>query len=400
MFKITSAEGHTYVGNNEDSWSTESKIWFEQGKKGKYGAAYVGHKKGAAQGGMNEKGLVYDALSLYYKPMQGSAGKLPVGNSDIFLKKIMQECANIADVQNFISQYNISYFSIGMFLFIDKSGDYLTMAGNEIIFGNDPHYLLVNFRPADTPNLDAVKIGRYQRGRKLLEERQEASIDFTKTVMNTMSECRGDLCDGTLYTSAFDIEKGDIYLWFYHDYQQEIKFNLAEELAKGNHSLEMPTLFPPNANYQKLEAYKTPQNSKIIFGILCFAGGISGVFGLWFFVGFFKNILRFKKEKTFNLMRFLVCVNNALLIILIPILLLREAVFYFGMEGSLGGFPLKQVIYFPALIGLLSISIFLYYFCFFKAHTWNKFSISLLKSNLALYTLALISFVYWGILLP
>ena len=400
MFKITSADGHTYVGNNEDNWSTEPKIWFEQGETGKYGAAYVGHRRGFAQGGMNEKGLVYDGLTLHHKPMQKSSEKLPIGDSDLFLKKIMQECANIEELQNFISQYNVGYFSAGMFLFVDKSGDYLTIAGNEIIYGNDPHYILSNFRPADTPELDSVKIKRYQRGRKLLSERQEASMTFTKTVMDTMSECRGDLCDGTLYTSAFDLEKGDIYLWFYHDYQQEVKFNLADELAKGNHSLEIPSLFPPNAGFQKLQAYKTPQNSGITFGILSFAAGMMTLIGLWFFLGFFKNIKRSKEAKTFNLMRFLICVNNALLIILIPILLMLEAVFYFGIEGSLGGFPLKEVIYFPILIALFSLAIAFYYFRFFEAKSWSKFSVSLLQGNLILYTFAVISFIYWGILLP
>jgi hypothetical protein len=294
----------------------------------------------------------------------------------------------------------MSYFSAGMFLFVDKSGDYLTLAGNEIIYGNDPHYILSNFRPADTPDLDAVKIKRYQRGRKLLAERQEASVEFTKTVMDTMSECRAGLGDGTLYTSAFDLEKGDIYLWFYHDYQQEVKFNLAEELAKGNHSLEMPSLFAVNPEFQQLQAYKTPQNSRITFGILSFTGILAGLFGLCFFIGFIKNLVRSNKTKTFDLMRFLICVNNAFLIFLIPILLLQEAIFYFGMEGSLGGFPLKEAIYFPALITLLSIGIALYYFQFFKPKSWSKFSISLLKSNIVLYLFAVLSFVYWGILLP
>ena len=171
-------------------------------------------------------------------------------------------------------------------------------------------------------------------------------------------------------------------------------------MAKGNHSLEIPSLFPPNTNYQKLEAYKTPQNSKITFGILCFAAGIATLLGLWFFLGFFKNLLPSKEGKTFNSMRFLICVNNALLIIFIPILLLQEAIFYFGIEGSLGGFPVKQVVYLSLLVALLSVSIFLYYFQFFDTKSWSKFSVSLLKSNLVLYAFALISFVYWGILLP
>ena len=46
------------VGNNEDAWRENSHIWFEVGREGHYGAAYVGHDDEFPQGGMNEAGLV------------------------------------------------------------------------------------------------------------------------------------------------------------------------------------------------------------------------------------------------------------------------------------------------------------------------------------------------------
>ena len=62
-FKVTH-DGRTLVGNNEDAWSINAQVRFEQGKDGGYGAIYFGHYNGLPyrpmvdQLGMNEAGLV------------------------------------------------------------------------------------------------------------------------------------------------------------------------------------------------------------------------------------------------------------------------------------------------------------------------------------------------------
>jgi hypothetical protein len=65
MFKLT-MYGKTMVGNNEDYWNPNSRIWFEQGKTHEYGAVYVGYDNFGPQGGMNQAGLVFDGFSMDY----------------------------------------------------------------------------------------------------------------------------------------------------------------------------------------------------------------------------------------------------------------------------------------------------------------------------------------------
>ena len=69
VFKITH-NGRTLIGNNEDAWSINSQIRFEQGRNGGYGAIYFDHfnghpfRKMGPQLGMNEAGLVFDGLTI------------------------------------------------------------------------------------------------------------------------------------------------------------------------------------------------------------------------------------------------------------------------------------------------------------------------------------------------
>src|SRR5664279_2211314 len=97
MFEIT-MYGKTMVGNNEDAWRLDSKIWFEPGTNGKYGSAYVGHNDLFPQGGMNEMGLVYDGFAVYPKQLKPVKGKLPIEDPASFLRMIMQNCKTVEDV--------------------------------------------------------------------------------------------------------------------------------------------------------------------------------------------------------------------------------------------------------------------------------------------------------------
>src|ERR1700722_9863364 len=208
MFKITFG-GKTMVGNNEDAWRENSRIWFEVGRDGHYGAAYVGHDDGFPQGGMNEAGLAYDGFAVYGRVLRPVVGKEKLGGALAakvgFLKSIMQQCGTVEEVQRFVNRYDRSVFNHGMFLFIDKKGDYLVVEVDTTILGHDAKYVLANFCPSLTPDPSAVKIGRYRRGVAFLSGKQDSSLRFCTAMMDTMHECRPRLGDGTTYTSIYDL---------------------------------------------------------------------------------------------------------------------------------------------------------------------------------------------------
>ena len=242
MFKIT-LNGKTMVGNNEDYWNPNTRIWFEKGKSGKYGVAYVGFDNFWPQGGMNEAGLVFDGFSMDYLAIKDTSGKISLSMD--FLKEIMEKYSSVNEVKKYFANHNLSGLETSMYLFVDKTGKYLVVQGDSLITGNNQHYILSNFYPSKIKNESEIDIPYYHKAKRLLENSGDTNIGFCSSVMDTMHQER-DWGGGTMYTTLYDLKDGLIYLYFFHDYQHVVQFNLKDELEKGDHVLIIPKLFSEN----------------------------------------------------------------------------------------------------------------------------------------------------------
>ena len=92
------------VGNNEDGSNPETRIWIIPGENGKYGRMYFGFSDLSAQGGINEKGLWFDAFGLPFKTVNAQ-GEIYAGDLQ---DKLMAECATVDDVLKLLKCYNRS----------------------------------------------------------------------------------------------------------------------------------------------------------------------------------------------------------------------------------------------------------------------------------------------------
>lgn len=240
MFKIT-LHGKTMVGNNEDYWNPNTRIWFEKGKTRKYGVCYVGYDNFWPQGGMNEAGLVFDGFAMPYLAIKDTIGKKELDAN--FLKIIMEKYSDVNEVKKYFANHNLTGLETSMFLFIDKTGRYLVVQGDSLITGNDQYYILSNFYPSQIKDESKIDIPFYHKAKRLLESYRDTSISFCTSVMDTMHQER-DWGGGTMYTTLYDLKEGIIYLYYFHNYNHVVTFNLKQELEKGNHIFIMPKLFP------------------------------------------------------------------------------------------------------------------------------------------------------------
>jgi hypothetical protein len=348
MFKVT-RYGKTMVGNNEDAWRRDSRIWFEAGSPGVLGAAYVGHNDGFPQGGMNEAGLVFDGFTVYDNKLRSVPGKPDIGPIGPFVKRIMQQCATVEEVRRIVSAYDNSAHPNGMWLFVDKTGKYLVVEKDTTIIGNDPTYVLANFCPSVTPAPDNLGIGRYDRGRKFLSNKSDTSLAFCIAAVDTMHECRKHLGDGTTYSSIYDLEEGKITLAFYHDYAHTVTFKLKNELQKGDHGMLMSGLFPVNQEYERFVAYKTPFTS-ITMRLVTLAGGLAQ---LLLVTGF---LVLMRRNKTEPYAWLLPIASGLLLLIHFYFLQMIQQEYYFDAPYHEAGRPiLNASSYIPFLMIPLTI---------------------------------------------
>jgi hypothetical protein len=379
MYKIT-LFGKTFVGNNEDFWNPKSLIWFEKGRQSAYGAMFLGGDTVYAQGGMNEKGLVFDGFSLNTDPSIAKPNKLRFDHH--VLKNVLRKCQDIDEVYTMLYNYDLSSLR-AMFLFVDKSGKYLIVEPDTLIKGSDHKYLLSNFCPSKTPDLNAVKIPFYQKGRKVLDGNVDTTFNYLKSLSDTLHQEWFPL-GGTLYTTIYDLNEENIFIYLCHDYKHQAKLNLRDELAKGYHSIDISSLFPRNEIYERLLSYKTPFNSDGMLSVLVSCGAVFLFSAVAFFISFLrkrKNVDRYLKVKL------LLVAVNCVLVYYIVTIIGNELIFYF---------PRRFVTpYIPFLIVVLIFPLIRWNLKVFKEHSWSNFSKGLFALNNLSYLTLIILFSYW-----
>ena len=402
MYKITS-NGKTMVGCNHDAWLTTPKIWFENAKRSsEYGVGFTGARevnknRTAPQSGMNTVGLTFSRLTSYY-PVQNNpfTDRLKILNEVDYLSEILHKCATVKEVRKYIEQYDHSFFINDVFIYIDSLGDYLIVEPYKLIEGNNPNYVLANFCPSITDNEQAIKFDRFRNGEDFLKAHSvKPSLKYCTALSDTMHVSRSRNGDGTLITSIWDTKSKSVNLYFYHSYDTAVQFVLTEELAKGDHTVSIPELFPKNSDFERLINYKTPFNT-IELRILLVA-----LAGFLAFFSFILGISLFMKNNpatvSFKSFLMLSAVNFGLIAYLF-VLATNKSIFYFDAPYKHYSSDLISASSFTPFLLLLSIGPLLFYTInrlqSDKIKLWIK---AILISNNFVYILLIAGFSYWGL---
>jgi len=85
----------------------------------------------------------------------------------------------------------------------------------------------------------------------------------------------------TLQSNVIDLKNGEIYIYYMSQYDESVKLNIAEELAKGQHVIETRSLFSDeiakagDASYHAFETrFKVAQVTVILVGLGMVGGGV------------------------------------------------------------------------------------------------------------------------------
>ncbi|MBP6074538.1 MAG: hypothetical protein KA486_06190 [Flavobacterium sp.] len=398
MYKVTK-NGKTMVGCNEDAWRTTSHIWFEVGQNNQYGAAFTGSRWDgengyAPQSGMNEHGLVFSRLASYHPKLITSKfnNRIQITNPTRYLKDILHSCKTVEDVKKYIEKYDQRYFIEDVFIYIERSGKYIIVEPYKILSGNDAKYVLSNFCPSITHKSAANKLERYKKGTSFLTSKIETDLDFCRKLSDTMHVCREKIGDGTLLTSIWDSTNGVVNLYFYHQYDQTVQFNLTKELAKGNHILKIDTLFPKNAEFEKLASYQTPQNNDTIRAFLMISGLFFALCSIYFLIHFIAN----RKKDKFNALKILVVPFGLLLFYYMLVLCTNIAIFYFSAPyASPISIFVSGTSYIPYILVLLILPSLWANYRLLHQKLWSRFALVMISMLNVLVVLLIGFFVYW-----
>ncbi len=234
------------VGNNEDHNDPDTKVFYVPAEKGKYGKVYFGFD--FPQGGMNEKGLVWDEFSVRpLKKVKNSLDKpnFPGVMQGRLIDKVMSECATVDEVLEIYGKYNLAFMETGMTFFADANGDSAIIEGDTVLRKKGKYQVVTNFYQSETRKEDIPIIcGRYPIAAAMLEDADNISVDLVKRVLAATHLENRYPSSSTLYSYICDLKRRIVYLYHFHNFQNEVIIDLEAELAKGARTIDLPDLFP------------------------------------------------------------------------------------------------------------------------------------------------------------
>lgn len=389
-----SLNGTTMLGNNYDTWFSKPIIWFEtQG----IGAAFTGaNKQGSSyspQAGMNISGLAFVCLAAPTPvgPETKPPGK-SITNRAQYLKDILHRCKTVEEVKEFIDLYDHSSLSQDVFLYVDRSGRYLIVEPYTMYFGEDAKYVLANFCPSTIQDFSQIKQPRYINGTAFLKNKTDTTLQFCQALSDTMHVCRDKIGDGTLLTSISDLNKGIIYLFFYHDYDSCVSINIKDELLKGDHSIEIPSLFATNPEYIFFLNFITPMNNKTIDLFLQFSLCLFAFSFIYYLLVFLKN----RQSTQYRVAYIILIVLNGILPYYMFVFATEMAIYYFPPPYQHYQLSLISIVgYIPFLLLLLVIPLVFYWGRILNSKAWTIFPRYLFLLNNLTYLTLIILFFYW-----
>jgi hypothetical protein len=210
--------------NNEDWFSTKTKIWFVPAEARRYGCVYVGFDDGPAQGGMNTEGLASDWVSGYEEKWSPDS-RLPISAGS---RQLLETCATVEEAIAFFRGHRELGFYTSRVLVADRTG------ASAIIGANNG-------------KLEVEKSNQC-RGFGYGGETLDTMLALPSpkpTVANGAQLLRACLQKGkyaTKYSNIFDLKSGDIFLFPFPDREEQVKLNLKAELKKGGHYYDMPEI--------------------------------------------------------------------------------------------------------------------------------------------------------------
>jgi len=236
-------ENNALGGNNEDYSNPQTRIWFFPPEEGKYGRALVGYEGFIWQGGMNNQGLFFDAMSVdeLHQVEQGEKinyeGSLPA--------KALETCADVDCVLDLFDRYHAYDAWAFQFMFGDAFGNSVLIEPYQTTRGGRFH-VGTNFLQSIVDENNCRYCDRYWTARSMFENSSDITVELMRDILNE-THLDGDY--PTIYSTIYDLKENKIYLYLFHNFEEVRVFDLDEELEKGFHVFDMQNLFDDTLDY-------------------------------------------------------------------------------------------------------------------------------------------------------
>lgn len=238
------------IGNNEDYTQPFTGMFVIPASDTAYGRVLFGFNFSDTYpgycGGVNEKGLFTDGNGIPNTGWKEDPAKESFsGNLE---SAVLAKYATVEEVITFFETYNVPNLQTGRWLVADKSGASVIIEWGQgklqILRRTGSYQIATNFVQSDYLE-EEYPCARYHIAETIFSLSNDITIDVVKRVLNdTHWEDYSGAGYATLYSYICDLNKGDIYIYNFHNFDNEAKINIFEELKRGQNSCSISSLFP------------------------------------------------------------------------------------------------------------------------------------------------------------
>jgi hypothetical protein len=248
---FTASIGNRVIfGNNEDYSNPNTYYWAVPPSDGKYGGVYFGFDDFWPQGGVNEVGLAFDINALEEAPLNPHPGLPSLNDYEGYV--VLRSCATVEEAIELVKGYNWGEAMWGQIHFADASGDAVVVSAGrdkELAFTRkkegDGSLVSTNFNLAfNSENAREGLCWRYDKTVAMLAEAEtgeDLTVEYCREILDAVHVEGASV--NTLYSNIFDLRNGDIYICYFHQFNEVAKLNATEEIAKNSTPTPIKNLF-------------------------------------------------------------------------------------------------------------------------------------------------------------
>jgi hypothetical protein len=220
------------VANHEDWFASDGAVRIVPSSAGKYGSViFTFASEGWAQGGMNEKGLFFDAARTPYQEITFENDKR---KTDTYLwQMLLDKAATVREAIAIIKDYQVPELSEATIMLADAFGDAALIGVHDHKLDIRPvtgqTLLQTNFNQWHPELGDEPTCWRFDAAQKHLIQSPEATIDNVSSILRKTHQ------DSlTVYSNVYDLKNKIVYTHNRRNFSNPIIIRLPEMFVHGD----------------------------------------------------------------------------------------------------------------------------------------------------------------------
>jgi predicted choloylglycine hydrolase len=244
IFNKTQGNG-TLVGNNEDWRINTSYVKFLPASGDKFGRVFFGFGENCRYvfGGVNDKGLFYDIASLSRREIDFEPNKKTIDNE--IYERMLEKCRTLDEAISFLNQFNIKGLKRHHIMVVDRKGNSAIIEWGsdcvEVLRKTGDFQVTTNFTNSNPGLAGWYPCRRFSTATEMLRRMTSLNVDAFAAILRAVHN-PGDQYP-TVYSNVYDLAAMLVYVYYNHNFDEYVTFDIHAELSADQHVFFLPGLF-------------------------------------------------------------------------------------------------------------------------------------------------------------